>query len=346
MLRIFLAATLCLTALYGAPAAANDLIHVGEGPFISGGPFFIARDKGYFGKLGIDVDTRIFMDGALAVPAMVSGELDVTLVTLSAGLFNSIAKGAPMAIFLDRGNNKTGRGGSSINVSNTMYAAGVKGPGDLALLKGKRFGITALGSINQYEAALALQKAGLDPRTDVQWVSNIGQPDLVKMLGRDAVDAADLAWQFGSYAQDQKLAPLIMDAGTLDPDGQVAAYAVRKEYVVTHRDAAVRFAMAIMYAAREFNAAAGAPDKHPDTVALLAKATTQGKVDMLTSFAPHWTATSEDGMPSTAAILRMQDYWVDYFHLASEKLTAEQLFDLSIAKEAQERLDRDHPFGQ
>jgi NitT/TauT family transport system substrate-binding protein len=346
MLRAFLATTLCLSVLYGGPAAANDVIHVGEGPFISGGPFFIARDKGYFSKLGIDVDTRIFMDGALAVPAMVSGELDVTLVTLSAGLFNSIAKGAPMAIFLDRGNNKTGRGGSSFNVSNTMYAAGVKGPGDLALLKGKRIGITALGSINQYEAALALQKAGLDPRTDVQWISNIGQPDLVKMLGRDAVDAADLAWQFGSYAQDQKLGPLIMDAGTLDPDGQIAAYAVRKDYVVTHRDAVVRFAMAIMYAAREFNAAAGAPDKHSDTVALLAKATTQGKVDMLTSFAPHWTATSEDGMPSTAAILRMQDYWVDYFHLASEKLTPEQLFDLSIAKEARERLDRDHPFGQ
>jgi NitT/TauT family transport system substrate-binding protein len=51
-------------------------------------------------------------------------------------------------------------------------------------------------------------------------------------------------------------------------------------------------------------------------------------------------------MPSTAAILRMQDYWVDYFHFASEKLTSEQLFDLSIAKEARERLDHDHPFGQ
>ena len=102
--------------------------------------------------------------------------------------------------------------------------------------------------------------------------------------------------------------------------------------------------MAIMYAAREFNAAAGAPAERPDTVALLAKATMQGKTDMLTSFAPHWTATSEDGLPSTDAILRMQDYWVDYFHLASEKLPASQLFDLSIAKEARQRLDRDHPF--
>src|SRR3984957_11635012 len=173
MFRTLLASFLLLAALHSVPAFANDTVHVGEGPFISGGPYFIARDKGYFSKLGLDVDTRIFMDGALAVPAMVSGELDITLVTMSAGLFNSIAKGAPMAIFLHRGNNKTGRGGSSINVSNTMYAAGVKGPGDLALLKGKRFGITVLGSINQYEAALALQKAGLDPRTDVRWVSNV-----------------------------------------------------------------------------------------------------------------------------------------------------------------------------
>jgi NitT/TauT family transport system substrate-binding protein len=344
LLRILSRTLALLLAFHAAAAFANDTVHVGEGPFISGGPYFIARDKGYFSKLGLDVDTRIFMDGALAVPAMVSGELDITLVTMSAGLFNSIAKGAPMLIFLDRGNNRTGRGGSSINVSNTMYAAGVTGPADLAKLKGKKFGITALGSINQYEAALALQKAGLDPRTDVQWVSGASQPDLVKMLGRDLVDAADLAWQFGSYAQDQKLAPLIMDGGSVDKNGQVAAYAVRKDFVTAKRDAAVRFAMAIMYAAREFNAAAGAPADHPDTVALLAKATTQGKMDMLTSFAPHWTATSEDGMPSTDAILRMQDYWVDYFHLASEKLPASQLFDLSIAKEARQRLDRDHPF--
>jgi NitT/TauT family transport system substrate-binding protein len=344
MLRLLSAMLLLLAALDASPAAANETIHVGEGPFISGGPYFIARDKGYFAKLGLDVDTRIFMDGALAVPAMVSGELDITLVTMSAGLFNSIGKGAPMVIFLDRGNNRTGRGGSAINVSNTMFAAGVTGPAELGKLKGKKFGITALGSINQYEAALALQKAGLDPRTDVQWVSGAAQPDLVKMLGRDLVDAADLAWQFGSFAQDQKLAPLIMDAGTVDKDGQVAAYAVRKDFAQKNRDAAVRFAMAIMYAAREFNAAAGAPAERPDTVALLAKATMQGKTDMLTSFAPHWTATSEDGLPSTDAILRMQDYWVDYFHLASEKLPASQLFDLSIAKEARQRLDRDHPF--
>jgi NitT/TauT family transport system substrate-binding protein len=344
MLKRMLAALLGCLVLGTAPGFANETIHVGEGPFISGGPFFIARDRGYFAKVGLDVDARIFNDGALAVPSMVSGELDVTLVTLSAGLFNSIAKGAPMVIFLDRGNNNTGRGGSAINVSNAMYDAGLKGPADLAMLKGKRIGVTAVGSINQYEIALALQKAGLDPRTDVQWITNVSQPDLVKMLGRNLVDATDLAWQFGAVAQDQKFGPLIMDGGTVDPGGQVAAYAARRQYLADHRDAVVRFAMAIMYAAKEFNAAAGDPAAHPDTVALLAKAVMSGKTDMLTSFAPHWTATSEDGAPNADAIMRMQDFWIDTFHMGTQKVPVDQLVDLSVAREARQRLETQNPF--
>ena len=56
MFRTLLASLLVLAALHSAPAFANETIHVGEGPFISGGPYFIARDKGYFAKLGLDVN--------------------------------------------------------------------------------------------------------------------------------------------------------------------------------------------------------------------------------------------------------------------------------------------------
>ena len=84
---------------------ADDLIRVGEGPFITGGGFFVAREKGYFKKLGIDIQTREFQDGAFAVPSMIAGELEMTLMTANASLFNSIAKGEPLVIVLDRGNN-------------------------------------------------------------------------------------------------------------------------------------------------------------------------------------------------------------------------------------------------
>ena len=73
-------------------------------------------------------------------------------------------------IILDRGHNRQGFGYTVINVSQELYDQGVHSPADFAKLKGKRIGVGALGSINQYNVALALQKAGLDPAKDVQWI--------------------------------------------------------------------------------------------------------------------------------------------------------------------------------
>ena len=71
-------------------------MRVGDGPFISGGGYYVAREKGYFKKLGIEIQHREFIDGALSVPSFVSGELDIGGMTAAAGLFNSVAKGAPL----------------------------------------------------------------------------------------------------------------------------------------------------------------------------------------------------------------------------------------------------------
>ena len=82
---------LCAAVLASVPSGAADLVRVGEGPFITGGAFFIAREKGYFKKLNLDIETRRFEDGAFAVPSIIAGELEFTLMTANASLFNSIA---------------------------------------------------------------------------------------------------------------------------------------------------------------------------------------------------------------------------------------------------------------
>ena len=91
-----------LTLSLGAPlgAARAEVIRAADGPFITGGAFYVARDKGYFKKLGLDVETKQFADGALAVPSLISGELDITFMTAAASLFNSVAKGAPLVVIL------------------------------------------------------------------------------------------------------------------------------------------------------------------------------------------------------------------------------------------------------
>jgi NitT/TauT family transport system substrate-binding protein len=338
-------AGLALASIAGPPAGAADLLRVAEGPFITGGAFLIAREKGYFKKLGLEIDTKTFIDGALAVPSLISGELDLTFMTANAALFNSIAKGAPLVLFLDRGINKVGRAYTAMNVTQELYDQGVKSPADFARLKGKKVGLSATGSINQYVFSLALQKAGLDPRKDVQWVTNIGQPDLMKMLGQKQVDATDLAYQFAYFAQNNKAGPIVAKGDDLDPDGQIGMFAARREVLRDKRDLVVRFVIAYLQGAKEFNAAAGDPDKNEEIVSILAKTTALGKPELVRAIAPNWSYVNEDGVPNIKSVMAMQDYWSDYFTYVEKKVPEGQLFDLGIVREAKARLDKEKPFG-
>jgi NitT/TauT family transport system substrate-binding protein len=335
-----------LMAIVAGDADAADRIRVGEGPFITGGAFYVAREKGYFAKLGLEIETKTFIDGAMAVPSVIAGELDITFMTPNASLFNSVAKGAPLVVILDRGSNRKGSAYTLVNVTQALYDEGVHSMADFAKLKGKKMGVGALGSINQYNLAQALLKAGLDPAKDVQWVVNISQPDLMKMLGQGQVDATDLAWQFGVFAQNNKWGPIVATGDQMVPDAAIGMFAARKDFLAKNHDAAVRFAMAYLYAAKEFNAAAEAPDKHPDIVELLARNTALNKPELVKAIAPHWSYVNEDGLPLVDSVMAMQDFWSGkYFNYVEKKVTREQLFDLSIAKEAKARLEKERPFG-
>ena len=130
------------------------------------------------------------------------------------------------------------------------------------------------------------------------------------------------------------------------PGAAIGTYAVRKAFLERNRDAVVRFAVAYLHAAKEFNAAARAPDKHPDIVEILAKNTALNKPELVKAIAPNWSHVNEDGMPLVDSIMEMQDFWSGkYFSSVERKVPREQLFDLSIAREAQARLAKDKPFG-
>ena len=341
--RILLAVLLAFAAL---AARADDVINVGEGPFISGGGFYVAQARGYFKKVGIDPQVKKFNDGAFAVPGLLSGELDIALMPATASFFNSIAKGAPLVIVLDRGHNRPGYGYLAVNVTQELYDQGVRTLADFAKLKGKKVGVGAVGSINQYNTARALQKAGLDPRKDVQWIAGVPQPDLMKMLGQKQVDVTDLAYQFGFFAQNNKWGPIVANGDQIEPNSSIAVYAARREFIKGKRDVLVRFAMAYLQGVKEFNAAATAPDKHPEVLEILAKNTFLNKPELVKAIAPHWSYISEDGVPPIDSILAMQNYWADYFTYVEKKATRNQLFDLTIAADAKRRLDGEKPFAK
>ena len=215
--------------LIGRPAAAQDVVRIGEGPFISGGGFFVAEARGYFKKMGLDVQVKKFNDGAFAVPGLVAGELDLALMPANASLFNSIAKGAPLVLVLDRGHNRPGFGYLTINVTQELYDQGIRTMADLAKLKGKKVGVTRGAGGEPYIAGL-LQQVGLT-MDDVTLVNTAPSAMATALANKDAdVIASWEPWPSaaltkvpGSYKVIYGGCKSCYDAGTVVTTKQVIA---------------------------------------------------------------------------------------------------------------------------
>lgn len=317
-------------------------IRIGIVPLISSGPIFLAKEMGLFEKVNLDVEIEYFKDGVLAIPALVAGELDVTVSTLSAGLFNAIGKGAPYKLILDRGSEKPGSGSMEIAASNEMVAAGLTGADKLALLKGKRISLQAPGGIDQFLLGRGVQKAGLDPRTDVTWNTGLGYPDIIRAMGAGQVDCANVPLPLGYLVEKNKFGKLICAGYDIVPNAQLACWAMSTKYLDANKSAAIRFAMVHTYAGRLYNKAAASKD--PAIIKIISDAT-KVPPPLIQAAAPRWTWFNEDGMPNVESCMEQGKFWTDTMKLVSGAVTKEQLFDLSPAIEANARLAKSNPFA-
>ena len=346
--RRFLATTAAIGAATALPApfvwgqGASAKLRIGIVPLISSGPIFIAEARKYFEKVKLDVDIKYFADGALAMPSLVAGELDATATTLNAGLFNAIGKGAGYKLILDRGIEKPGSGSMTIAASNAMVSAGMTAPDKMALLKGKKIAIQAPGSIDQYLFGLGLQRLKLDPRTAVEWSTGLPYPDMVKAMGAGQVDAANIPVPLGFLVEKNNFGKLVFSGWNIEPNCQLACWAMSTNYLAKNKDAAVRFAMVHIHAGREFNKAAAAKD--PDVVKIVSTAT-KVPAPLIEAAAPRWTWYADDGMPNVESCLAQGKFWTETMKLVNAPVSKDKTFDLSPASEATARLKKENPFG-
>ena len=332
--------------LAAAPAVLRateqrERIRIGLVPLISSGPIFIAEAQKLFDKVGLDAELKYFADGALAMPALVAGELDVTASTLNAGLFNTVAKGAPFKLILDRGSEKPGHGSMTIVASNAMYEAGYRSANDGAKLKGKKIAIQAPGSIDQYLLGRAAQKAGLDPKTDLDWSSGMPYPDMIKLMGAGRADAANIPVPLAFLAEKNNVGKIVGPGSDIEPNAQLACWVMSGKFLAEKRSAAVRFAMVHTHAARLFDKAAEAKDA--DVVKIISAATKVPE-PLIAAAAPRWTWYDNDGMPNVQSVMDQHKFFTETMKLVSGSVSPDTMFDLGPAKEAAERLKTANPF--
>ena len=145
--------------LCGGSAFAADAVTVAVLRFVSSGPIFIAKEKGYFNAEGLDVTLKFFDAAQPVAVAIASGDADFGATGFTAGLFNIAGKGA-LKVIGAQFSEVRGFEGSAVMVSSKAFADGVT---SVDKLKGHSFGLTQTGSSFHYMIGQIAAGAGLDP---------------------------------------------------------------------------------------------------------------------------------------------------------------------------------------
>ena len=174
-----------LSLALAAPALAADVVKMGELPSLSNAGLYIAIEKGFFQERGITVDIEPFASGGKMNAPLATGEIDLSIGSPSAGLYNSIASGMDFRIVADKGQVRPGYNFTPLIVRKDLVDSGrVK---TLKDLKGLKIANGAKGINFDFLLAKMMEHVGL--AYDALDVVYMSYPDGVKALATKAVDA-------------------------------------------------------------------------------------------------------------------------------------------------------------
>jgi sulfonate transport system substrate-binding protein len=140
-----------------------------------------AEDGGYLKKYGLEADNPNFADSTQAVAALISKGTDINCGISGTAIVAANLKGSDLVII-----------GSSINTfPNSLYSK--TSIATVADLKGKKVGVTRVGTASDTAARLALKSGGLDPDKDVEYVQTGGLNQTVAALAANQIDAGALS---------------------------------------------------------------------------------------------------------------------------------------------------------
>ena len=180
--RIFV---LALSALCGAAwdqsgaIAADKLMAIYTARVMSQAYPWVAEEAGIFKKYDLEVPLIFVTAGAPAVATILAGDSELTQQG-AAGLTRAFVQGNRDIVFIG--------GIKNILTHSVVAQPDIKKPENL---KGKRIGVSRIGSNPHYFAVQALRRFGLESR-DVSYIQTGGAPETLAALIAQGIDAAVL----------------------------------------------------------------------------------------------------------------------------------------------------------
>jgi NitT/TauT family transport system substrate-binding protein len=244
-MRALVAALVGLLLVTG-PALAQEKVKVGVLKLTSSAPIFVGVEKGFFKAHGIEPELVYFQAAAPIATALAAGQIDVGATGLTAALYNIVLGGEKLWIVADKGREWPGYPLTAIVVQKDLWEDGLR---TVAGLKGKRIGITQLGSTFHYHLGNVLEKEGLT-LADVKVVPLQAMGAALEALRGKQVDAIMLPQPFPGRAEADGFGKILAWGGDLFP-WQIATVFYSKKFAAD-RAHAVDFMKGYVTASRYY----------------------------------------------------------------------------------------------
>jgi NitT/TauT family transport system substrate-binding protein len=212
-------------ALLDAGPEGGEPVKVGVLKLSSSAPIFVGVEKGFFREFGSEPELVYFQAAGAIVTAVAARQIEVGATGLTAGFYNAVLGGEEMSIVADKGREWPGYPLVGLVVQKELHDAGLR---SLLDLKGKRIGLTTLGSTLHYSLGNILEKAGLK-LADVRVVPMQTLPATIEALKGRQVDAILLPQPFPGTAEAQGFGKILFWTGDLHP-WQTAAVFYSKRF--------------------------------------------------------------------------------------------------------------------
>lgn len=246
---------LVLAGLAIAAPAAAEQIKVGILKVGSSGPVYVAQERGYFAAEGLTTELVNFEAGQAVAVAVVSGDLDVGVTGLTAGLYNMAGQGEVRVV---AGLHREAPGFHMLGyfASKQAFAAGLT---SFKAFPGHSVAITTVGSTTHYALGLLAEKYGYslaDVRVlPLQTITN----SAAAVIGGQA-DVGLIPSTLTQRMLDQGDAHLIGWVGDETP-WQIGSVFVTTKTANERQDMLTRFLRALRKGAQDFHDAFTGPDE-------------------------------------------------------------------------------------
>ena len=246
-MRGLLTMMLALSLVLGGVAHAQEKVKVGVLKLTSSAPVFVGVDKGFFKEFGVEPELVFFQAAAPIATALAAGQIDVGATGLTAALYNIVLGGEKLWIVADKGREWPGYPLTALVVQKELWDGGLRNVADL---KGKRIGVTQLGSTFHYHLGNVLEKHGL-ALSDVRIMPLQAMGAALEALKGKQVEAIMLPQPFPGRAEAEGFGRIMAWGGDQFP-WQIATIFYSHRFA-TNKTQAVNFMKGYVKASRYYH---------------------------------------------------------------------------------------------